>query len=86
MADKAKVLERNNTAYVIGAHLKVMLEEDYLALKKHETPNLWKAQYAGLLKSSAKSSSLNSNEEVNQGTEFCSIAPDVLFHDFSFMV
>ena len=31
-ADKAKVLERNNAAYVIGAHLKVMLEEDYLAL------------------------------------------------------
>lgn len=30
-ADKAKVLERNNAGYVIGAHLKVMLEEDYLA-------------------------------------------------------
>ena len=27
VADKAKVLERNNTAYVVGAHLKVMLEE-----------------------------------------------------------
>ena len=30
-ADKAKVLERNNTAYVIDAHLKVMLESDYMA-------------------------------------------------------
>ncbi|GEM_PF-3341196 len=30
-ADKAKVLERNNTAYVVGAHLKVMLESDYVA-------------------------------------------------------
>ncbi|MBF0619317.1 MAG: hypothetical protein HQL19_04035 [Candidatus Omnitrophica bacterium] len=31
VADKAKVLERNNAAYVIGAHLKVMLETDYLS-------------------------------------------------------
>jgi len=30
-SDKAKVLERNNTAYVVGAHLKVMLESDYTA-------------------------------------------------------
>ena len=30
-ADKARVLERNNTAYVVGAHLKVMLESDYMA-------------------------------------------------------
>ncbi|MBF0619902.1 MAG: hypothetical protein HQL19_07025 [Candidatus Omnitrophica bacterium] len=34
VADKAKVLERNNTGYVVGAHLKVMLEEDYVALEK----------------------------------------------------
>ena len=31
-ADKAKVLERNNVAYVVGAHLKVMLESDYEAM------------------------------------------------------
>ncbi|MBF0570690.1 MAG: hypothetical protein HQL12_02340 [Candidatus Omnitrophica bacterium] len=36
VADKAKVLERNNTAYVVGSHLKVMLEEDYLALEKYQ--------------------------------------------------
>ncbi|MBF0489072.1 MAG: hypothetical protein HQL15_00455 [Candidatus Omnitrophica bacterium] len=35
IADKAKVLERNNVAYVVGSHLKVMLEEDYMALDKH---------------------------------------------------
>jgi len=35
IADKAKILERNNVGYVVGAHLKVMLEEDYLALKNH---------------------------------------------------
>jgi len=36
VADKAKVLEHNNAAFVVGAHLKVMLEEDYLALIKHK--------------------------------------------------
>ncbi|NTV30007.1 MAG: hypothetical protein HGA80_08015, partial [Candidatus Omnitrophica bacterium] len=33
-ADKARVFERNNVAYVVGAHLKVMLESDYLAESK----------------------------------------------------
>ena len=33
VADKARVLERNNTAYVVGANLKVMLEADYLAMR-----------------------------------------------------
>jgi hypothetical protein len=35
MADKAEVFERNQTAFVTKAHLKVMLEEDYLALQKN---------------------------------------------------
>ncbi len=34
VAEKAKVLERHNAAFVVGAHLKVMLEEDYTALRK----------------------------------------------------
>ena len=34
VADKAKILERNNAAYVVGAHLKVMLESDYWAAEK----------------------------------------------------
>ncbi len=34
VADKADVYEHGNVAYVVGAHLKVMLEEDYLALGK----------------------------------------------------
>ncbi|MBF0522343.1 MAG: hypothetical protein HQL24_04715 [Candidatus Omnitrophica bacterium] len=33
VADKAKIFEHNDAAYVVGAHLKVMLEEDYEALK-----------------------------------------------------
>ena len=35
MADKAEVFEHNQTAFVVNQHLKVMLEEDYLALSKH---------------------------------------------------
>src|ERR1700733_3851915 len=35
MADKAEVFEHNQTAFVVDSHLKVMLEEDYLALRKH---------------------------------------------------
>jgi hypothetical protein len=37
VADKADVYRRGNTAYVVGAHLKVMLEEDYNALQKSGT-------------------------------------------------
>src|SRR3989338_8029772 len=36
VADKADVFERGNVAYIVGAHLKVMLEEDYLAKDKHQ--------------------------------------------------
>ena len=35
-ADRAVVYEHNNTAFVVDCHLKVLLEEDYLALKKHD--------------------------------------------------
>ena len=34
MADRAEVFEHNQTAFVVDSHLKVMLEEDYLALQK----------------------------------------------------
>ncbi len=37
VADQADVFESGNAAYVVGAHLKVMLEEDYLALNKNNT-------------------------------------------------
>src|ERR1700733_3368409 len=33
--DQAIVYESGNTAYILQSHLKVMLEEDYLSLKKH---------------------------------------------------
>ena len=39
LADKASVYENNQTAFVIEGHLKVMLEEDYLASQKHQLSN-----------------------------------------------
>ena len=38
MPDKAVVYEHGGTAFVLENHLKVMLEEDYLALAKNQTP------------------------------------------------
>ncbi len=43
MADKATVYEHNQTAFVVDGHLKVMLEEDYNALKKNEVRSETKA-------------------------------------------
>ena len=36
VADKAKVYVHGNAAFVVACHMKVMLEEDYLAMYKHE--------------------------------------------------
>jgi len=35
LPDTAKVYEHNNTVFVVKSHLKVMLDEDYLAMQKH---------------------------------------------------
>ena len=35
MADKAEVFEQGQTAFVVTCHLKVMLEEDYLAMTRN---------------------------------------------------
>jgi len=35
LADKATVYEQGQTAFIINGHLKVMLDEDYMALKKN---------------------------------------------------
>ncbi|MBF0489751.1 MAG: hypothetical protein HQL15_03925 [Candidatus Omnitrophica bacterium] len=41
VADKAKVYVHDNTAFVVASHLKVMLEEDYLSMEKHNNPLLF---------------------------------------------
>ncbi len=38
MSDKAEIFERGQTAFVTKSHLKVMLEEDYLATQKNQLP------------------------------------------------
>ena len=38
MPDEAVIYESKDTAFIIKSHLKVMLEEDYLALQNHEKP------------------------------------------------
>ncbi len=37
LADKATVYEHGQTAFVVDGHLKVLLEEDYLAMSKHSS-------------------------------------------------
>ncbi|MBF0511724.1 MAG: hypothetical protein HQL13_05270 [Candidatus Omnitrophica bacterium] len=82
VADKAKVFEHNNAAYVVAAHLKVMLEEDYLSLQKHSgfSPSLVKEGVRGSSKIN-KTHSLTSRivrsvllprleREVNEGRNF----------------
>ena len=39
VAEKASVYEHNQTAFIVSGHLKVMLEEDYLATEKHSPSN-----------------------------------------------
>jgi hypothetical protein len=69
VADKAKVLERNNVGYVVGAHLKVMLEEDYLSLSRHVIPA--KAGIHNLTSQILREIIIPQLEkEVNQGEHF----------------
>jgi len=73
VADKAKVYVHDNTAFVVACHMKVMLEEDYLAMYKHEQ--------AGATKSANSIGSQVVREvvipelerEVNQGKNFANL-------------
>ena len=69
VADKADVFERANAAYIVGAHLKVMLEEDYMAKEKHQD-----TKAATLSSQIVKDIILPAiEEEVNQGKNFASL-------------
>jgi len=72
IADKAKILERNNVGYVVGSHLKVMLEEDYMALKKHTAINLIDGNKAHSVTSQVVREIIipELEKEVNQGQHF----------------
>jgi|GEM_PF-4341901 len=70
MADKAEVFEKNNSAFVVDSHLKVMLEEDYLALTKNNKANL-SAQNSSASSKIIKEIILPELErEVNTGKNF----------------
>jgi len=36
LADKADVYQKGDTAFLIGSHLKVMMEQDYMSIEKHK--------------------------------------------------
>ncbi len=83
VADQASVYEHGQTVFVVSGHLKVMLEEDYLALQKHSvvSPSLVKEGVRG---SSESIHTLGSQivreivlpeieKEVNQGKNFSTL-------------
>jgi hypothetical protein len=68
MADQAEVYEHNQTAYVSKSHLKVMLEEDYLATQKNaESSNKVKDISADVLREVVIP---QLEQEVNEGKNF----------------
>lgn len=71
VADKAKVYVHDNTAFVVGSHMKVMLEQDYFAAYKHQTA----ANSAGAIGSQAIREIIlpELEKEVNSGKNFASL-------------
>jgi len=55
--DEAVIYEKGNTAYILRNHLKVMLEEDYLSLEKHN----------GITSSEAKAGNANRAHSIASG-------------------
>lgn len=79
MADRAEVFENNQTAFVVDSHLKVMLEEDYLALKKNKTSSMSLASTTENKTHSVSSHIIRQiilpelEKEVNQGKNFANL-------------
>ncbi len=89
MADKAEVYEHNQTAFVTDTHLKVMLEEDYLAANKNTvetrfiasqtsnktTQNIIKASEASLLSNKVLQEIIlpEIEHEINTGKNFATL-------------
>jgi hypothetical protein len=83
VADKASVFEHGQTVFVVNGHLKVMLEEDYLALQKSKNnlsfPNV---SVGNPVKAHSISSQIirqiilpEIEKEVNQGQNFSTSRP-----------
>jgi len=72
--DDAEIYEKDNTAYVLKSHLKVMLEEDYLSLKKHNGIILTPSKVNALGSKIVREIVLPALErEVNEGKNFASL-------------
>ncbi len=70
MADRAEVFEHNQTAFVVDSHLKVMLEEDYLALTKHQGQHTSHSIASNIIKQIILP---ELEKEVNQGQNFANL-------------
>jgi len=74
LADKASVYENGQTVFVLGGHLKVMLEEDYLSLEKHSTKTIPKNDVSALGSQVIRQIILPELEkEVNSGQNFATL-------------
>ena len=75
MADRAEVFEHNQTAFVVDSHLKVMLEEDYLALQKHAYVGVAEKQPGHALASQIVRTVIlpELEKEVNTGKNFANL-------------
>jgi hypothetical protein len=79
VADKAKVLERDNAAYVVGAHLKVLLDADYAALQSHTDASVTENKAQTLAAQVIRDIILPAIEkEVNEGQNFAALRQ--IFH------
>ncbi len=70
VADRADVFERGNVAYVVGTHLNVMLEEDYLSLSRHFQQNKFHTIVSQVIR---KIILPQLEKEVNVGKNFSSL-------------
>ena len=73
VADKAKVYVQNNTAFVVACHMKVMLEQDYLAMYKHEQAGVTKSANAIGSQVVREVVLPELEKEVNQGKNFSNL-------------
>ncbi len=71
LPDQADIVVRSNTAFVVAGHMKVMLEEDYLAGQKHEAAGKDNARSQSVAQQIVRDIVLPAIErEVNEGQNF----------------
>ncbi len=77
--DRAQVYVKNNSVYVVESHLKVMLEEDYLAMSRQSTDHSPHSRGLSTVDSGLTSNLIKQiilpaiDKEVNEGKNFASL-------------